>query len=95
MPATEIINKARHDTTVVNSIIFMCFLAIILIINVFFQQIVIIPIRKFSRIINEISIGKSNTKITDQGSDELNDLARGFERMRMSINIGILKRNNK
>lgn len=94
VPATDIINKARHDTTVVNLIIFMGFLAIILIINVFFQQIVIIPIRKFSRIINEISIGKTNTKITTQGSDELNDLARGFERMRMSINIGILKRNN-
>ena len=95
VPATEIINKSRHDIIVVNSIVFGCFLAIILIINVFFQQIVIVPIRKFSRIINEISIGKTNTKITTQGSDELNEIARGFERMRMSINIGILKRNNR
>jgi HAMP domain-containing protein len=95
VPATEILSKARHDTIVVNLIVFACFIAVIFIINIFFQQIVIIPIRKLSKLINDISVGKTNRKITVQGNDELKDLAKSFERMRMSINLGILKRNGK
>ena len=95
VPATEILNKAIHDTIVVSLIVFACFMAVIFFVNIFFQQIVILPIRKLSKLINDTSVGKTNRKITIKGNDELKDLARGFERMRMSINLGILKRNGK
>ena len=92
VPATEILNKAQHNTFIVNMIVLTSFILLIIVINIFFHKIVIHPLRKLSKTIDEISIGKNNASIKAAGSDEINDLARGFERMRMSINLAMLKR---
>jgi HAMP domain-containing protein len=91
VPATEIFNKAINDTIIVNSIVFFSFTFLIIIINMFFHNIVIKPIKKLNRVVDEISVGKSNICINISGSDEITELAKGFERMQTSINLALSK----
>jgi HAMP domain-containing protein len=89
VPATEILSIARNNSLVLNMTVFLCFIILIIIVNLFFQQIVIKPIRRLSKIVYDISLGQSNTGVEASGSDEISDLARGFERMRISINLAL------
>jgi HAMP domain-containing protein len=89
VPVAAIFDEARHNSIIFNIIVLLCFILLILIINVFFVQIVIKPIRKLSEVVREISIGKTNIRLDDTGNDEIGTLSRGIERMRRSINLAM------
>ncbi len=89
VPASEILAIAKNDLTKVIFIVSTCFVILIIIINLFFKQIVIKPIEKLKSAVEEISAGRVNISIYAEGSDEINDLARGVERMRISINLAM------
>lgn len=91
VPATDILGKAKRGMIIVNGIVFFCFISLIVTINLFFHQIVVKPIQKLIVIIEEISVGKIDKSIEADGGDEISDLARGFERMRISINLAMSK----
>ena len=93
VPATKIFVTAQKNTIILNVIIAFCFITLIAIINLFFENIVIKPIRKLKESVNEISIGNLNVPIHSKGNDELSDLAKSFERMRISISMAIQRFN--
>ena len=93
VPATKIFVTAQKNTIILNIIIAFCFITLIAIINLFFENIVLKPIRRLKESVNEISIGNLNVPIHSEGNDELSDLAVSFERMRVSISMAIQRFN--
>jgi HAMP domain-containing protein len=94
VPATKIFSIARNNTIILNTIIALCFITLITIINIFFAKIVIKPIQILKESVNEISIGNVNVPIESKGNDEISDLAQAFERMRISICLAIQRVNS-
>jgi methyl-accepting chemotaxis protein len=72
----------------------LCFIVLIVIINLFFEVIVIKPINRLKKRVNEISVGDLNTPVEIVGNDELSDLANSFEGMRLSVSMAIARLNN-
>jgi len=94
VPAAEIFSQATKNTIILNAIVALCFIVLIVIINLFFEAIVIKPINRLKRRVNEISVGDLNTPVKVLGNDELSDLANSFERMRLSVSMAISRLNN-
>jgi methyl-accepting chemotaxis protein len=57
-------------------------------------MIVIKPINRLKKRVNEISVGDLDTPVKVIGNDELSDLANSFERMRLSVSMAISKLKN-
>jgi HAMP domain-containing protein len=95
VPASEIFYQATSNTIILNLIVTFCFIILIVIINLFFEAIVIKPINKLRKRVNEISVGELDTPVRAKGSDELSDLAKCFERMRLSVRLAISRLSNR
>jgi HAMP domain-containing protein len=89
VPATEVFQKARKNVIIINSIFLFCFASLIIIINLFFQRIIIKPLYRLSNMVGVISAGNTAIKIETNNNDEINDLAKGIELMRTSINLAL------
>ncbi len=89
VPASKILAIAKRDLALVLLIVCASFIVLTIIINLFFKQIVIKPIEKLKTAVEEISVGRINIGIEAEGSDEINDLARGVERLRISIKLAM------
>jgi HAMP domain-containing protein len=94
VPAAEILSKATENTIILNIIVAFCFIVLIVVINLFFEMIVIKPINRLKKRVNEISVGDLDTPVKVIGNDELSDLANSFERMRLSVSMAISKLKN-
>lgn len=94
VPAAKIFSQATKNTIILNVIVALCFIILIVIINVFFGVIVIKPINRLKTRVNEISVGDLNTPVEIMGNDELSDLANSFESMRLSVSMAIARLNN-
>jgi HAMP domain-containing protein len=95
VPASEIFEKNRNVCIYINLIIFVCFVILIVIINLFFQNIVVNPLQRLSELVNDISTGKVNQRVEAAGIDEISNIAKGFERMRNSVNMAMSKIKKK
>jgi HAMP domain-containing protein len=91
VPASEIFDKIRDVCIYINLIVLVCFVILIIIINLFFQNIVIIPLQRLSELVNDISTGKANQRVEAGGIAEISNIAKGVERMRNSVNLAISK----
>ncbi len=89
VPATKIFNAARQNSIIFTAIVFVCFILLGIVINVFFQTIVIKPINRLADNVQQISVGNSNIKIDTSGNDEISELAKGFDRMNTSIQLAM------
>lgn len=95
VPATEYFQKARKHTIMINLIFLLCFVSLIIIINIFFQRMIIRPIQRLSKMVDDIGTGNTAIRIRTDNNDEINDLARGVERMRTSINLALKRLGRK
>ncbi len=91
VPATEIFTTARQNSIIFTSIVFICFIMLTIIINIFFVTIVIKPINRLARNVHDISIGNSDVEIDISGKDEISELAKGFDRMNTSIQLAMAR----
>ena len=87
VPSSVVIDKARKNTLVFIGMVVLFFLALTLIVNIFFAKVVLQPIQRLADNANEISLGKLDTKINTSGGDEIAMLAKAFNRMKISIKM--------
>jgi len=79
---------ARADATFHTFMIalFIVFLSVFLILNIFLHFIVIKPVKEISRIAHDVSMGKMDgVECNDKGKDEIASLAGSFNRMKRSL----------
>jgi HAMP domain-containing protein len=85
VPASKVIQKAYQSSFLIITIVSIVFLAVILLINIFLNQQVVIPLKRITRVAEEISMGHMEVDFDQLSNDEIGNLAKAFKRMKLSL----------
>lgn len=94
VPASRVISKANQSSFIVLGIVSVIFVAIILLVNIMLNRQVIRPLKRMTRVAEEVSTGHTNIEFEALSNDEIGNLAKAFKRMQLSLEIA-LKRLNR
>lgn len=89
VPASRVINKANQSSLVVLGIVSAIFVAVILIVNIMLNRQVIRPLKRMTRVAEEVSTGHTNVQFEALANDEIGNLAKAFKRMQLSLEIAL------
>ncbi len=97
VPADRIIHKAHKSSVVIIGIVSIIFIAVIVLVNIFLNRQVILPLKRITRVAEEVSTGHMEVDFEQVSNDEIGNLARAFKRMKLSLEMAmkrIQKSNN-
>ncbi|WP_416676634.1 c-type heme family protein [Egbenema bharatensis] len=94
VPASRVINKANQSILLILGIVSGIFVAVILLVNAILNRQVIRPLKRMTRVAEEVSTGHTDLEFEQLSNDEIGNLARAFKRMQLSLEIA-LKRLNR
>jgi methyl-accepting chemotaxis protein len=89
IPATKVINKANESSFVILLIVSSVFIAVIFLVNLFLNQKVVRPLKRITRIAEEVSTGHMDVEFEQLSNDEIGQLARAFRRMQLSLEMAM------
>lgn len=89
VPASRVISKANKSSLVVLGIVSAIFIAVILIVNVMLNRQVIRPLKRMTRVAEEVSTGHTSVEFEQLSNDEIGNLAKAFKRMQLSLEIAL------
>lgn len=89
VPASRVINKANQSSLIVLGIVSAIFITVILIVNILLNRQVIRPLKRMTRIAEEVSTGHTNVEFEQMSNDEIGNLAKAFKRMQLSLEIAL------
>ena len=93
VPADKVINKAYESSFIILGIVFAVCVAIILLVNVLLNQKVIRPLKRMTRIAEEVSMGHMEAEFDQLSNDEIGSLAKAFKRMQLSLSMAMSRLN--
>ncbi|HEY9662350.1 MAG TPA: HAMP domain-containing protein, partial [Allocoleopsis sp.] len=94
VPASRVINKANQLSLIVLGITSAIFLGVIALVNIMLNRQIIRPLKKMTRVAEEVSTGHTTVEFEQLSNDEIGNLAKAFRRMQLSLEIA-LKRLNR
>ncbi|MDJ0736152.1 MAG: DUF3365 domain-containing protein [Nostocaceae cyanobacterium] len=99
VPSSTVIQKANQYSFLIIGIVSFVFVAVILLINVFLHRQVVRPLKRITRIAEEVSTGHMDVNFPDyehKSNDEIGHLAQAFKRMKLSLEMAMkrLKRSS-
>ncbi|MBE9216840.1 DUF3365 domain-containing protein [Plectonema cf. radiosum LEGE 06105] len=94
VPADRVIQKANKSSVVIIGIVSMVFAAVIVSVNVFLNRQVILPLKKITRVAEEVSTGHMEVDFDQVSNDEIGNLARAFKRMKLSLEMAMKRLKN-
>ncbi|BAY44397.1 sensor protein [Scytonema sp. HK-05] len=89
LPASKVIEKAHQSSLLIVGLVSTVFIAIILLVNVFLNRQVIIPLKRITRIAEEVSTGHMDVDFDQMSNDEIGNLAKAFKRMKLSLEMAM------
>ncbi|MBD2528038.1 DUF3365 domain-containing protein [Nostoc flagelliforme FACHB-838] len=89
VPANNVISKANHSSLVIILIVSTIFIATILLVNFFLNRQVVIPLKRMTRIAEEVSTGHMEVEFELMSNDEIGNLAKAFRRMQLSLEMAM------
>ncbi|MEO0684942.1 MAG: DUF3365 domain-containing protein, partial [Cyanobacteria bacterium J06649_11] len=89
VPAYRVIQKAHKSSVVIIGIVSLVFVAVIVLVNVFLNRQVILPLRRITRVAQEVSTGHMEVDFDQVSNDEIGNLARAFKRMKLSLEMAM------
>ncbi|GAB4377757.1 MAG: DUF3365 domain-containing protein [Elainellaceae cyanobacterium] len=95
VPASRVITKANRSSLIILGIVTAIFVAVIMAVNVMLNRQVIRPLKRMTRVAEEVSTGHTSVEFEPISNDEIGNLARAFKRMQLSLEIALkrLSRN--
>ncbi len=94
VPASRVITKANQSSLIILGIVSAIFILVILLVNLILNRQVIRPLKRMTRVAEEVSTGRTDVEFEQLSNDEIGHLARAFKRMQLSLEIA-LKRLNR
>lgn len=94
VPASKVIDKANRLSLIVLGITSAIFLGVIALVNIMLNRQIIRPLKRMTRVAEEVSTGHTNVEFEQLSNDEIGNLAKAFRRMQLSLEIA-LKRLNR
>lgn len=89
VPASRVINKANRSSLIILGIVTAIFVAVITAVNVMLNRQVIRPLKRMTRVAEEVSTGHTGAEFEPLSNDEIGNLARAFKRMQLSLDIAL------
>ncbi|MGJ5672865.1 MAG: c-type heme family protein [Nostochopsis sp.] len=95
LPASKVIEKAQTSSFVIILIVSAVFICVVLLVNLFLERQVIRPLKRLTRVAEEVSTGHMDVEFQQITNDEIGNLAKAFKRMKLSLEMAMkrLKRN--
>lgn len=89
VPANNVINKAHQSSLLIILIVSTIFIATILLVNLFLNRQVVMPLKRMTRIAEEVSTGHMEVEFEQMSNDEIGNLAKAFRRMQLSLEMAM------
>ncbi|MBW4634375.1 MAG: DUF3365 domain-containing protein [Iphinoe sp. HA4291-MV1] len=89
LPANTVIEKANQSSLIIVGLVSTIFIVIIFLVNVFLHQQVIIPLKRITRVAEEVSTGHLEVDFDQISNDEIGHLAKAFKRMKLSLEMAM------
>ncbi|MGF1932946.1 MAG: c-type heme family protein [Nostoc sp. ChiQUE02] len=89
VPANSVINKANQSSLLIIIIVSTIFIATILLVNLFLNRQVVMPLKRMTRIAEEVSTGHMEVEFEQMSNDEIGNLAKAFRRMQLSLEMAM------
>lgn len=89
VPASHVISKANHSSLTVLGIVSVIFVAVIWVVNHLLNRQVIRPLKRMTRLAEEVSTGHTDLEFDRISNDEIGNLAKAFKRMQLSLEIAM------
>jgi HAMP domain-containing protein len=89
VPATKVISKANQSSFLILLIVSTVFIAVIFLVNLFLNQKVVRPLKRMTRIAEEVSTGHMDVEFEQLSNDEIGQLAKAFRRMQLSLEMAM------
>ncbi|MEH1838712.1 MAG: DUF3365 domain-containing protein [Nostoc sp.] len=89
VPANNVINKAHQSSLLIILIVSTIFIATILLVNYFLNRQVVMPLKRMTRIAEEVSTGHMEVEFEQMSNDEIGNLAKAFKRMQLSLEMAM------
>jgi protein-histidine pros-kinase len=78
--------QARRNLLVIMGALTIVFAVMLLLLNVMLHMFIVVPVRRISRLADEISLGNMTApEFNDANQDEIGSLGQAFNRMRRSL----------
>jgi HAMP domain-containing protein len=96
VPASKVISKANHSSFKIIGLVSSVFILVIFLVNVFLNRQIIRPLKRITRVAEEVSTGHMDVEFDQFGNDEIGHLAKAFKRMQFSLEMAMkrLKRSH-
>ncbi|MBF2065708.1 MAG: DUF3365 domain-containing protein [Calothrix sp. C42_A2020_038] len=89
VPASKVIDKANKSSFAIIGLVSGMFVMVILLVNMFLNRQVIHPLKRITRIAEEVSTGHMNVEFEQLSNDEIGNLAKAFKRMQLSLEMAM------
>jgi HAMP domain-containing protein len=89
LPASKIIETAHQSSLLIVGLVSAVFIVVILLINIFLNRQVILPLKRITRIAEEISTGHLEVDFEQVSNDEIGNLVKAFRRMKLSLEMAM------
>ncbi|MBO3460831.1 DUF3365 domain-containing protein [Aetokthonos hydrillicola Thurmond2011] len=95
LPTSKVIQKANQSSVQIIGLVFIVFISVIVLVNIFLNRQVIRPLKQITRVAEEVSTGHMEVEFEQLYNDEIGKLAQAFKRMKLSLEMAIkrIKRN--
>ncbi len=89
IPANRVIQKANQSSFLIVGIVVAVFAAVIFLVNVFLNRQVVRPLKRITRVAEEVSTGHMDVDFEQLSNDEIGNLAKAFKRMKLSLEMAM------
>jgi HAMP domain-containing protein len=94
VPASTIIQKAHQSSALIVGLVSLVFIIAISVVNFFLNNQIIRPLKKITRVAEEVSTGHLDVEFEQLSEDEIGHLAKAFKRMKFSLEMAIKRLKN-
>jgi HAMP domain-containing protein len=89
VPATKVIQKANQSSVFIVGLVSVVFVIVIFLVNVFLNRQVVRPLKRITRVAEEVSTGHMDVEFEQLSNDEIGNLAKAFKRMKLSLEMAM------
>ncbi|MUG97061.1 DUF3365 domain-containing protein [Scytonema sp. UIC 10036] len=91
VPARKVIQKSQQSSVWILGIVSTMFIGIIILVNIFLNHQILRPLKRITRIAEEVSTGHMDVNFQEISNDEIGKLAKAFNRMKLSLEMAMKK----
>jgi HAMP domain-containing protein len=89
LPSSKVIEKANQTSFLNMFIVSIVFIAAIILVNIFLHRQVVRPLKRITRVAEEVSTGHMDVEFEQFSHDEIGNLAKAFQRMKFSLEMAM------